>query len=112
MKCGNRYYVFGTGQGIQSKSSADTMYWLTGPEIFTTPPGWTTNAVHGFTGDFWAPDIHYINGQYYLYYAVSTFGSQISAIGLATSPTLDPERSGIQVDGPGGGHPIWNQCQL
>src|SRR5215831_18273517 len=31
-----------------------------------------------------------MNGQYYLYYSVSTFGSQISAIGLATNPTLDP----------------------
>jgi hypothetical protein len=90
IKCGNLYYVFGTGQGILSKSSADTIYWVTGPSVFANPPGWTTNAVPGFTGDFWAPDIHYFNGQYYLYYAVSTFGSQVSAIGLATSPTLDP----------------------
>jgi hypothetical protein len=90
IKCGNRYYVFGTGQGILSKSSADTIYWVTGPSVFVNPPNWTTSAVPGFTGDFWAPDIHYFNGQYYLYYAVSTFGSQVSAIGLATSPTLDP----------------------
>jgi len=26
----------------------------------------------------------------YLYYAVSTFGSQVSAIGLAVSSTMDP----------------------
>ena len=32
----------------------------------------------------------YFNGCYHLYYAVSTFGSQVSAIGLATNPTLDP----------------------
>jgi hypothetical protein len=90
IQCGSLYYVFGTGQGILSKSSADTTYWVTGPPIFTTYPSWTTNAVPGFTGDFWAPDIHFFNGQYYLYYAVSTFGSQVSAIGLATSPTLNP----------------------
>jgi len=90
IKCGNLYYVFGTGQGILSKSSADKIYWTTGPGVFANPPNWTTNAVPGFTGDFWAPDISYFDGQYYLYYAVSTFGSQVSAIGLATNPTLDP----------------------
>ena len=90
IKCGNRYYVFGTGQGISSKSSADKMYWVTGPSVFASSPNWTTNAVPGFKGNFWAPDITYFNGQYYLYYAVSTFGSQVSAIGLATNPTLDP----------------------
>jgi autotransporter-associated beta strand protein len=34
-----------------------------------------------------------MNNQYYLYYAVSSFGSQISGIGLATSPTLNPSDS-------------------
>ena len=96
IKCGNLYYVFGTGQGIISKSSADTMYWVTGPSVFANSPNWTTNAVPGFTGFFWAPDISYFNGQYYLYYAVSTFGSQVSAIGLATSPTLDPSNPSYQ----------------
>jgi len=96
IKCGNLYYVYGTGQGISSKSSADTIYWVTGPSVFANAPNWTTNAVPGFAGNFWAPDIHYFNGQYYLYYAVSTFGSQVSAIGLATSPTLDPIDPGYQ----------------
>jgi arabinan endo-1,5-alpha-L-arabinosidase len=41
------------------------------------------------TLDLQAPDVHLVNGQYYLYYAVSTFGSQNSAIGLATSPTME-----------------------
>ena len=61
-----------------------------GPSVFSSPPSWTTSAVPGFTGNFWAPDISYFNGLYHLYYAVSTFGSQVSAIGLATNPTLDP----------------------
>ncbi|MGH7976597.1 MAG: family 43 glycosylhydrolase, partial [Limisphaerales bacterium] len=90
IKCNGRYYVFGTGQGIISKSSADKTYWVTGPSVFASPPSWTTTAVPGFTGDFWAPHVMFFNGQYYLYYAVSTFGSQVSAIGLATNPTLDP----------------------
>ncbi|HEV2434423.1 MAG TPA: LamG-like jellyroll fold domain-containing protein [Verrucomicrobiae bacterium] len=88
--CNGRYYVFGTGQGILSKSSADLTYWAAGPSVFANSPVWTTNDVPGFTGFFWAPDITYFNGLYHLYYAVSTFGSQVSAIGLATNPTLDP----------------------
>ena len=36
-----------------------------------------------------APDVHQVGDLYYLYYAVSTFGSQNSAIGLATSSSLD-----------------------
>ncbi len=83
IKCGNRYYVFGTGIGIASKSSTDKQYWVTGPNVFANSPNWTTNAVPGFGNDFWAPDIEFFNGQYYLYYAVSTFGSNVSAIGLA-----------------------------
>jgi arabinan endo-1,5-alpha-L-arabinosidase len=42
----------------------------------------------------WAPDISHVNGRYRLYYAVSTFGSNRSAIGLFTSPTLDPKAPG------------------
>jgi len=90
LQCNGRYYVFYTGQGISSKSSADLEYWAAGPSVFSSPPAWTTGAVPGFTGNFWAPGLTYFNGLYHLYYAVSTFGSQVSAIGLATNPTLDP----------------------
>jgi arabinan endo-1,5-alpha-L-arabinosidase len=90
IKCKNLYYIFGTGQGILSKSSPDHTFWAGGPSVFANPPAWTSNAVPGFTGFFWAPDIIFLNNQYYLYYAVSTFGSQVSGIGLATNPTLDP----------------------
>jgi arabinan endo-1,5-alpha-L-arabinosidase len=44
----------------------------------------------------WAPDVSYFNGQYHLYYAVSTFGRQRSVIGLATNRTLDPSAPGYQ----------------
>jgi autotransporter-associated beta strand protein len=85
-----KYYYYTTGQGIVSRSSTDMTSWSAGPAIFNTPPAWTTQAVPGFTGNFWAPDVAFHNNQYYLYYSVSTFGSNVSAIGLATSPTLDP----------------------
>jgi hypothetical protein len=53
-----RYYVFGTGQGIISKSSADKIYWVTGPSVFASPPSWTTSAVPAFTND-WSAAYHF-----------------------------------------------------
>jgi arabinan endo-1,5-alpha-L-arabinosidase len=90
IQCKDRYYVFYTGQGILSKSSSDRVFWSAGPAVFENAPAWTSRAVPGFTGLFWAPDVLYFNNQYHLWYAVSTFGSQVSAIGLVTNPTLDP----------------------
>jgi len=90
MKENGRYYVFGTGRGILSKSSADLVHWTNGPAIFETPPAWTTRAVPEFRrGHIWAPDILRLNDEFYLYYSISSWGKQVSAIGLATNPTLD-----------------------
>src|SRR5208283_3840053 len=89
VKDGNRFYIFGTGPGIRTKSSPDLIHWTNGESVFTYPPAWTTNAVPGYSGQAWAPDVIHLNGKFYLYYAVSTWGKQVSAIGLATSPTLD-----------------------
>jgi arabinan endo-1,5-alpha-L-arabinosidase len=86
----NGYIYFATGTDIVSRTSTNMTNWHNGPAVFSTIPSWTTSAVPGFTGDFWAPDVSYFNGIYHLYYAVSTFGSQVSAIGMATSPTLNP----------------------
>jgi arabinan endo-1,5-alpha-L-arabinosidase len=90
IQCKNLYYLYYTEKGVASKSSADKVFWSPGPSVFANPPAWTTNLVPGFGGIYWAPDVLNFNNQYYLYYAVSTFGSQVSAIGLATNPTLDP----------------------
>jgi arabinan endo-1,5-alpha-L-arabinosidase len=48
-------------------------------------------AVPGFKGHIWAPDIVFHDGQYYLYYAVSAFGKNTSCIGVAVNKTLDPK---------------------
>ncbi|RKO87589.1 glycosyl hydrolase [Blyttiomyces helicus] len=40
--------------------------------------------------DPWAPDVHNINGTFFLYYTVSTFGTRESSIGVATSRTMAP----------------------
>jgi arabinan endo-1,5-alpha-L-arabinosidase len=91
VKCGKEFWIFYTGRGVPSYHSIDLVKWEAGPPVFTNAPSWTDQAVPGHHGDyFWAPDIIHVGKRYLLYYAVSTFGKNVSAIGLATNPTLDP----------------------
>lgn len=88
---GTNYFIFGTGRGILTKSSPDLIHWENGDSVFRAPPAWTKQAVPAFRGFMWAPDVIRVNGKYFLYYAVSTWGKQVSAIGLATNTTLNPD---------------------
>lgn len=83
------YYLFCTGFGITVFSSKDLQHWRKEKPVFSQPPQWAVQAVPGFKGHIWAPDISYHNGQYYLYYAVSAFGKNTSCIGVAVNTTLD-----------------------
>lgn len=89
-KEGNTYYLFCTGWGISVYSSEDMKNWHQGESVFSKPPKWTESVVPGFKGHMWAPDIHFYNGKYYLYYSVSAFAKNTSAIGLVTNKTLNP----------------------
>ncbi|KAG0127052.1 glycosyl hydrolase [Tuber indicum] len=82
-----KYFRFSTGNKIQIATSSS----LSGP--------WTIKGSAISMGskinlagnqDLWAPDVTKVGDTYYLYYSVSTFGSQESAIGVATSKTMDP----------------------
>jgi arabinan endo-1,5-alpha-L-arabinosidase len=89
------FYVYGTGSAkdgahILSRTSTDLIHWTAQGGLFPDIPAWAKQAIPG-TEEMWAPDVHLVGGLYYLYYAVSTFGSNRSAIGLFTSPTLDPK---------------------
>jgi arabinan endo-1,5-alpha-L-arabinosidase len=84
------YYLFCTGRGISVFSSENMLDWNQLNPVFDQPPQWAMDAVPGFRGHIWAPDISYHNGMYYLYYSVSAFGKNTSCIGLATNTTLDP----------------------
>jgi arabinan endo-1,5-alpha-L-arabinosidase len=83
------YYLFATGPGIPIRMSNDLVHWSQAGQVFADTPPWALAQVPRATM-IWAPDISYYNGQYHLYYTVSTFGSQRSVIGLATNTTLDP----------------------
>ena len=90
IKAGGSYYIYGDGQGISGITSTDLRNWSSTAAVFPGgPPAWTTNDIPAFTGYFWAPDIAFFNGSYYLYYACSEWGTRNSAIGVATSPSLN-----------------------
>lgn len=84
------YYVAATGRGVQLLRSTDLVRWTPIGRVFEDAvPEWAAKAVPGTDG-IWAPDLSVHDGRYYLYYSVSTFGSQRSVIGLAVNRTLDP----------------------
>lgn len=89
-KEGRGYYLFATGGGVTVRHSKDRKAWEAATKIFQEPPAWAVEAVPGFQGHIWAPDISFFNGKWHLYYSVSTFGKNRSAIGLATTKSLDP----------------------
>ncbi len=90
IKEGNTYYLFCTGFGISVFSSTDLQNWKKEKPVFAAAPQWAVEAVPGYRGHTWAPDINYYNGKYYLYYSVSTFGKNNSCIGVAVNKTLNP----------------------
>jgi len=83
------YYLFSTGVGIPIKRSTDLQDWriARGGTVFQQMPE-EASAYVPDADSIWAPDISYYDDRYHLYYSVSTFGSNRSAIGLATNKTL------------------------
>ena len=87
IESGGKFYVYSTGGG--SKSSTDGLAWTEGPNLFPNGiPASLTSVVSNNEG-VWAPDAIYLNSQYYIYYALANSGNAC-AVGLVTTPTLDP----------------------
>jgi arabinan endo-1,5-alpha-L-arabinosidase len=85
---GDRYYLFSTGPGVSVRCSNDMSLWEPCGNVFPSYPDWVRRSVPNVK-DLWAPDISLHDGRFYLYYSASSFGSNESAIGLATNVTLD-----------------------
>ena len=91
IKDGDTYYVFCTGNGIPVRKSTESDRWNNGNPGHSSSrgvPDWAREILPG-QNDMWAPDISYYNDKFHLYYAVSSFGSNRSVIGLATNKTLE-----------------------
>ena len=78
------YLVAHTGNNIALKTSTDRTAFRNAGAVFPGGAPWTTTYTGG-SRNLWAPDLSYRNGRYHLYYSASTFGSNRSAIFLATS---------------------------
>jgi arabinan endo-1,5-alpha-L-arabinosidase len=89
--CDGSYYVYGTGRGIPILTSTDGFTWKRSGHVFDQIPSEVVAVVPNHTGNgIWAPDVLKVSNRYYLYYAVSVWGSFESAIGLMTNSTLNP----------------------
>ncbi|WP_407669710.1 arabinan endo-1,5-alpha-L-arabinosidase [Paenibacillus kobensis] len=73
--------------GIMVRKSKDLIAWDWVGYAFNGIPAeaaaWTGAA------NLWAPDVHKFGEKYYLYYAASTFGTNQSYIGVATSASME-----------------------
>ncbi|WP_408957115.1 family 43 glycosylhydrolase [Natrinema sp. 74] len=83
------YYAYGTetpNDIVPIATSDDLVNWTYIGSALDSYPDWRDNADAGV----WAPDINYYNGQYYLYYSYSTWGSSNNpGIGVATADSPD-----------------------
>ena len=83
------YHMFFTANGIGHMISADGVYWRNINAVFPFPLKWWKEYVPSKTDfNIWAPNISEYKGTYLLFYSVSTFGSNTSCIGLATTKNL------------------------
>ena len=89
-KEGDTFYLFSTGPGITFYHSTDLVHWKPGGRVFADEPTWAKQVSPKFNGHLWAPDIQRHDGKYYLYYSVSAFGLNTSAIGVTVNRTLNP----------------------
>jgi len=94
IKASNGWWQFYTADGIGLKSSTDGYSWKQCKSIFPANLSWWKNYVPDKTDrNIWAPDIFYYNNRYWVYYSVSTFGSNRSAIGLASCDDIKDGQS-------------------
>lgn len=84
------WWEFQTSEtGIAGKYSTDGLTWLAADNIFADGLDWWTDYVPENDGlNVWAPDIKFYNGTAWMYYTVSTFGSNTSAIGLTSTDSI------------------------
>ena len=80
-----------TGNGLHLLHREDDGRWKRVAPLFREYPAWHKTEVPENKGHLWAPDIIRHKDKWFIYYSVSSFGSNHSAIGLVTGKTLDPK---------------------
>lgn len=85
---------FYTGRGVRIlRREGRRGEWERAGSIFRRGqyPEWHREAVPENRGHLWAPDVIRVGERWLVYYSVSDFGKNTSAIGLASNATLDPD---------------------
>lgn len=79
------YYAVGTSNDFAPNypiyQSADLVNWKRIASVFTAPPAWASE-------DFWAPELFYKEGTFYVYYTTKRKDTGIACIGVATSKDI------------------------
>jgi len=86
IRVGENYYAAGTSSDYVPAyplyQSTDLINWKRMGAIFTTPPTW-------IAGSFWAPELYYNNGTYFVYYTAKRKSDNVSCIGVATTKDIN-----------------------
>ena len=95
-----RYAAFGTGEqglyrgAIKVKTSPDGVKWTDAGAIGKGVPKWALATLGYQPTNVWAPSVSRRGDTVFLYYALTSFGLNASAIGLMTNVSFDPARPG------------------
>ncbi|MGN8646219.1 family 43 glycosylhydrolase [Gracilibacillus sp. HCP3S3_G5_1] len=81
-KDGDTYYAFSTHQGAFRSEDGMEGPWESFGRL--DKPEWTYEVSNGTT---WAPHVHKVDDMFYMYYSISNFGTNNSAIGVAYTET-------------------------
>ena len=90
-----KFAAFGTGEqgpsrgAIRAKTSPDGVKWTDAGFVGDGPPAWAQDALGFRPAAVWAPSVSRRGGTVFLYYALSSFGGNASAIGLLTNDAFD-----------------------
>jgi len=101
IEASGRFVAFGTGQqgpthgAIRVKTSADGVAWTDAGVIGNGPPAWAEAALGFRPLNIWAPTVSRRGATVFLYYCLSSFGDNTSAIGLMTNQAFDPLKPGV-----------------
>ena len=100
LKADGAYHLFSTshmGEApglVHWRTSTNLTDWSLHGAVFTEMPDWTRSDYPDSRG-LWAPDIVTIEGEHRLYYSVSSFGENNSAIGMAVCNDLSSPTSWV-----------------
>lgn len=85
IRVGTTYYAVGTSSewapAYPIYTSTDLINWIYLGPVFAELPGWTM-------GSFWAPELFYRNGTFYVYYTARRKSDKRSYIGVATTKDI------------------------